>query len=51
MGCQHSSQARGRLSPSTLIEKDEQAGRSDAGRKVIACYRHYLSTRPEKYPR
>ena len=25
--------------------------RSDAARDMIECYRHYLSTRPEQYPR
>ena len=34
-------------SPTNGVEKDK----IEAGRKVIACYRHYLSTRPEKYPR
>jgi len=27
------------------------ATRGEAGRKVIESYRHYLSTRPERYPR
>jgi hypothetical protein len=26
-----------------------EADKVEAGRKVIACYRHYLSTRPEHY--
>ncbi len=34
-------------SPTNGIETDK----IEAGRKVIACYRHYLSTRPEQYPR
>lgn len=33
--------------PTNGVEKDK----IEAGRKVIACYRHYLSTRPETYPR
>jgi hypothetical protein len=28
-----------------------EADKVEAGRKVIACYRHYLSTRPETYQR
>jgi len=28
-----------------------EATRGEAGRKVIEAYRHYLSTRPEQYPR
>jgi hypothetical protein len=35
------------VSPTNGIEADK----TEAGRKVIACYRHYLSTRPEQYPR
>lgn len=34
-------------SPTNGVEADKV----EAGRKVIACYRHYLSTRPEQYPR
>jgi hypothetical protein len=34
-------------SPTNGVEADK----IEAGREVIACYRHYLSTRPEQYPR
>jgi len=28
-----------------------EATRGDAGRRVVEVYRHYLSARPEQYPR
>ena len=34
-------------SPTNGVEE----GRGVAGRRVIEVYRHYLSTRPEQYPR